>query len=146
MGRIFSLPLLAVVVVRISSSHGQIALYNSSSFAHSTVSLSLACQAALTTSIACDNALLLYATTNFAGGINDTVLSTQLCPQTCAKSLSSYHNSVASACAKDQQPWPGQPVTYFGDLLWAYQNQTCLKDGASGAYCASESVSSPTRY
>ena len=114
--------------------NAQIELWNSTTL-QAAAPLSAKCSSALEAAVNCDPALQLYATSQYVGAIDMTVLSNQLCPAACASSLASWHKSVASACANDPQHGSGFPATYEGDFLWAYQNQTCLKDSSTGEYC-----------
>ena len=103
-----------------------------------TTTISTGCANAMKANIACDPELVDFATSGYYGALGNTSIQASFCASTCATSLASYHNSVASACAKDPQPWGGLPATWVGDSLWAYQNRTCLKNPSTGAYCTGE--------
>ena len=53
----------------------------------------------------------------------------------CGTALSKYHGSVTASCAKDPQPWVGVPANYYGDLIWAQYNLTCVKDPKTKQWC-----------
>lgn len=100
-----------------------------------TVTLSQLCVAAMEASLSCDPYLQLLANQDYYGSMEDSSLQTSLCNPACGSALSSYHASVTSACRSDPQPWQGLPAEWYGDMLWAAYNQTCLKDKTSDFYC-----------
>lgn len=100
-----------------------------------TVTLSRLCVTAMEASLPCDPYLQLLANQDYYGSMEDSNLQSSLCDPACGSTLSSYHASVISACKSDPQPWQGLPAGWYGDMLWAAYNQTCLKDNTSGLYC-----------
>ncbi|KAI4161591.1 MAG: hypothetical protein LQ342_004732 [Letrouitia transgressa] len=64
-------------------------------------------------SIACDPYLLSLAATNFYGTLNDVNLQNTICASACGSSLSTYHNSVQTACKNDLDPWDNVPAVYY---------------------------------
>lgn len=100
-----------------------------------TVTLSQLCVAAMEASLSCDPYLQLLANQDYYGSMEDSSLQTSICNPACGSALSSYHASVTSACRSDPQPWQGLPAEWYGDMLWAAYNQTCLMDRTSDFYC-----------
>ena len=100
-----------------------------------TVTLSQLCVTAMEASLSCDPYLQLLANQDYYGSMEDSSLQSSLCNPACGSALSSYHASVTSACRSDPQPWQGLPAGWYGDMLWAAYNQTCLKDKTSEFYC-----------
>ncbi|KAL9037145.1 MAG: hypothetical protein Q9214_005828, partial [Letrouitia sp. 1 TL-2023] len=98
-------------------------------------SISPACRSAMDASIACDPYLLSLAATNFYGTLNDANLQNAICASACGSSLSSYHNSVQTACKNDLDPWDNVPAVYYGDFIWAHYNLTCIKDPQTQKWC-----------
>ncbi|KAI0296451.1 hypothetical protein BC826DRAFT_1005164 [Russula brevipes] len=96
------------------------------------VTNSSACGKALQTSIACDSSLQQASQTYF-----DANHSTVVCTSDCFTSLASYRARVATACsdATIQGEDIVYPSTVVADMLLFSYNATCLKDGATGAWC-----------
>ena len=42
---------------------------------------------------------------------------------------------MTASCAKDPLPWVGVPANYYGDLIWAQYNLTCVKDPKTNQWC-----------
>ncbi len=103
--------------------------------ASTTATLSTGCITAMEAPLACDPYIQVLASQDYYGSMDNASLQNSLCEQDCGRSLSKYHSSVASACHSDPQPWSGIPATWYGDLVWASYNQTCLKDSKTGQYC-----------
>lgn len=59
-----------------------------------------------------------------------------LCNSDCAPQLAAYRQKVLTACAGDPQPRPGFPATYWVDAVTSVRELMCLKDSATGKYCA----------
>lgn len=116
----------------------QLLLFNATSVGGGNNELSSGCINALVEPVACDPALLLYATSRYGGAIDEAVLNTRLCSSPCTSSLQDYRNSVHNACIDDPDLWGGFPATHTADFVEAYQNITCLRDKTSGGYCVSE--------
>lgn len=113
----------------------QLVLFNSTCFTGSKA-LPATCKTAMSANIACDPALLRYATSGYNGFLSAALLTNTLCSSICTSALASYRGNVAEKCS-NVDAWPGFPATHTGDFLSAYQNQTCLKD-SSGAWCVSK--------
>ncbi|KAH9478590.1 LysM domain-containing protein [Psilocybe cubensis] len=104
--------------------------------------ISQGCTTALNATINCDPYLQQLVSDDYYGSLNNATLQNSVCAASCGISLKSYHNTVASACANDPQPWDGVPAVWAGDVIWAAYNQTCLKDPTTGAYCVDQIASS----
>lgn len=89
----------------------------------------------MSASIACDPALLTFASVGYVRSMEPSFLSKILCNSECVSNLAAYRKSVAASCST-VEAWPGVPATYNGDFVQAYQNQTCLKS-SSGGWCNS---------
>ena len=109
------------------------------------VNLSQGCVTAMEASLSCDPYLQSLANQDYYGSMDNSSLQSSLCDPACGSTLSSYHSSVISSCISDPQPWPGVPASWYGDVIWAAYNQTCLKDSNSGLYCNGEPVSSASQ-
>lgn len=101
------------------------------------VPLTSACLTALQSTVQCDQSLETVSGSDYYFGIDNGTQSS-LCTDACEESLSSYHESVSNACAGQDQPWDGYPANYFGDLLWATYNYSCLADPKTGSSCMSK--------
>ncbi|KAJ6086049.1 LysM domain protein [Penicillium sp. IBT 16267x] len=98
------------------------------------VTLSDACLDALQGTVNCNSSLVnIAAADSFYGIDNETYVF--LCNDGCSSSLESYHSSVSSACAGQDEAWSGYPATYFGDVYWATYNLSCLAEPISGSSC-----------
>lgn len=98
------------------------------------VTLSDACLDALQGTVNCNSSLVnIAAADSFYGIDNETYVF--LCNDGCSSSLESYHSSVSSACAGQDEAWSGYPATYFGDVYWATYNLSCLAEPTSGSSC-----------
>ena len=102
--------------------------------------VSSACLKAMNATIACDPYLVSLASTNYYGSLNDDNLQSSVCDTACGTALSTYHNSVVSSCANDPKPWNGVPANYYGDLVWAQYNLTCIKDPETHQWCSGWSL------
>jgi hypothetical protein len=85
--------------------------------------------------INCDSYILALATADYHHSLDNDTIQESVCAVGCSLALSKYHNSVTSACAQDAMSWDGIPATYFGDLVWAYFNGSCLRDYTNGMWC-----------
>lgn len=101
----------------------------------SEANLSQGCVNAMQATITCDPYFQFQVSVDAYSYIPPATLDT-VCTTACANSLSSYHNNVKKACAKDPQPWQGTPPELYGDQVWASYNMSCFKDN-SGSYCQS---------
>ncbi|KAL8694818.1 MAG: hypothetical protein Q9218_000577 [Villophora microphyllina] len=101
-----------------------------------TNTISSACHDAMNANIACDPYLVSLATNNYYGTLGDTALQNSVCASNCGTALSNYHNAIHQACGQDEEPWIGVPANYFGDLVWAQYNLTCIKDPATSEWCS----------
>ncbi|KAL8764772.1 MAG: hypothetical protein Q9194_006850 [Teloschistes cf. exilis] len=97
--------------------------------------ISQACHDAMNANLACDPYLVNLATNNYYGSLGDTSLQNSVCDTKCGTALSTYHNSVHQACAQDEDPWLGVPASYYGDLVFAQYNLTCLRDSQTNEFC-----------
>jgi hypothetical protein len=102
--------------------------------------LSPTCTSALSSSFNCPPDFLYAVNDDLRGPFDNHTVFYAFCSNTCSAALSSYHDSVSSACQNDPQPWDGIPATYGIDRLWAYQNRTCLKESVNGSYCTGMST------
>lgn len=99
----------------------------------STSTLAPSCVSAIESEVKCDAYLRLQANTDLYGA--DTVSQATVCTAACSSSLSSYISSVESNCAGQPLPWDDMPHAYFGKVLQATYNMSCLQDPATGQYC-----------
>lgn len=118
-------------------------LYNSTILKNAT-SLAPKCIEAMSTCIACDPALLTFASVGYVSSMEPSFLSETLCSSKCVSSLVAYREGVAAGCST-VDAWPGVPATCNGDSVQAYQNQTCLKS-SSGEWCNSKSSATNTGF
>ena len=45
-----------------------------------------------------------------------------------------------TSCADNSKPWDGVPANYYGDLVWAQYNLTCIKDAKSNEWCSGKTI------
>lgn len=126
---------LALSAIFYGFCQAQFQVLNADDIANSTaVTLSDACLDALQGTVNCNNSLVnIAASVSFYGIDNDTY--SFLCNDGCSSSLESYHSSVSSACAGQDEAWSGYPATKFGDVYWATYNLSCLAEPTSGSSC-----------
>ncbi|OQE12254.1 hypothetical protein PENVUL_c001G06580 [Penicillium vulpinum] len=126
---------LALSVIFYGLCQAQFQVLDADVIANSTaVTLSDACLDALQGTVNCNSSLVnIAAADSFYGIDNETYVF--LCSDGCSSSLKSYHNSVSSACAGQDEAWSGYPATYFGDVYWATYNLSCLAEPTSGSSC-----------
>jgi hypothetical protein len=124
-----------VTALLLTAAHAELFLYNSTILKNAT-SLAPKCIEAMSTCIACDPALLTFASVGYVSSVEPSFLSETLCNSECVSSLAAYREGVAAGCST-VDAWPGVPATYNGDFVQAYQNQTCLKS-SSGERCNSK--------
>lgn len=101
----------------------------------STTTLAPSCVDAVESEVVCDAYLQLQASADTYGADNYT--QAYVCTSTCASSLTSYISNVESTCAGQPLPWDDMPHAYFGKVLQATYNMSCLQD-ATGQYCSRE--------
>lgn len=131
---------LVVLTASFTLCQAQFQVLDADSIANSTsVTLSNACLTALQGTVNCNSSLVNIAAADDVYGINNDTYA-YLCTDSCGSSLESYHNTVSSACAGQDEAWSGYPPTYFGDVYWASYNLSCLADPTSGASCIGESI------
>ena len=123
-----------VILLACSLTEGHVVLFNSSAQGIPS-SVSSGCRQALSSPIECDPMLLRYASGGYVGSIEPAFLEDTICCQSCASSLATYHNNVVRQCGPTEVV-PGFPATYNVNFIWAYQNQTCLRE-PSGDFCIS---------
>ncbi len=99
----------------------------------STSTLSTACVSAIESDVDCDPYLQIQAQADEYG--SDNVTQQYVCTEACSSSLRSYISSAGSNCGDQPLPWEGMPHSYFGKVLQATYNMTCLKDPVTGDYC-----------
>ena len=124
-----------VTATLFAAARAELFLYNSTVLKNAT-SLAPQCIEAMSASIACDPALLTFASVGYVNTIQPALLSNTLCESECVSSLAKYRKGVAAGCST-VDAWPGVSATYNGDFVQSYQNQTCLKS-SSGRWCNSE--------
>lgn len=95
--------------------------------------LAPSCVNAIESQVDCDEYLQLQASADVYGADNTT--QAIVCTTGCASSLNSYLSNVESSCAEQPLPWEDMPHAYFGKVLQATYNMTCLQDSHTGAYC-----------
>ena len=100
--------------------------------------ISSQCSTAIAAEISCDPSLVALTSADSFGAVGDSTLQESMCTTSCGTALSTYHDAVSKACAKDPQPWDGLPAVWAGDAVWATYNRTCLKDPNGGGYCGGE--------
>ncbi|KAK6438098.1 hypothetical protein LTR95_005701 [Oleoguttula sp. CCFEE 5521] len=127
----------------LTTATAQLYLFNTSSLASST-GLTQGCINALTAQVKCDPTLFRYATSKYAGSIDSSILNNTLCAKACVDSLSYNSGLTKTSCSSSTSPWPGLPLWHTINFVWAYQNQTCLKD-SSGSWCTNKlaAISAP---
>lgn len=116
----------------VSRCYAQINLYPDD-LTPSPVDLDAGCISAINDTVDCDSSIISFAFQDFYGSMNMTVQDS-ICAASCGSALSTYRANVLSTCGSTAQMDTGYPVTYVGDLVWAYYNLTCLTD-STGAYC-----------
>lgn len=97
------------------------------------VTLAAACVDAIEADVSCDPYLQLQADADVYGEDNTT--QAYVCTTACGSTLSSYIANVESSCAGEPLPWDGMPHAYFGKVLQATYNMTCLQNPSTGQYC-----------
>ncbi|KAF2730321.1 hypothetical protein EJ04DRAFT_473926 [Polyplosphaeria fusca] len=98
--------------------------------------LSQGCSDALNASIPeCHGYFLWIMQSGWYGSLNNVTYQDILCNQTCGTAFNNYRAKVTSACAKDPQPLPGIPATYWVDSALSAFKSLCLKDSSTGQYC-----------
>lgn len=97
------------------------------------VTLGAACVDAIEGDVSCDPYLQLQADADVYGEDNTT--QAYVCTTDCGSTLSSYISNVESSCSGEALPWEGMPHAYFGKVLQATYNMTCLQDASTGQYC-----------
>lgn len=100
----------------------------------SIVNLTTQCINAMESTVQCDDNLNTIAAADYYLQV-DTADFQSICTTACSTSLTTYHQNVSSACAGQPEAWSGYPATYFGDVLWASWNLTCLSDPKTGQSC-----------
>jgi hypothetical protein len=105
--------------------------------------LSQECITAMEETITCDPFLRSQVMTDEFTYLTPSVRDV-ICTTSCGQSLSSYHDTVESACSSSPQPWDNTPATFYGDQLWAQYNISCFKNTA-GDYCQSRPRKTRTR-
>ena len=118
----------------IGLSHAQINVYPSD-LDPSPVNLNASCIDAINATIACDPGIVPLASQDFYGSFNNATLQDSICADSCGAGIVSYRKNVLSVCGANTEMQVGYPVTYTGDLIWAYYNLTCLTDSSTGEYC-----------
>lgn len=103
------------------------------SSAHLGVTLAAACVDAIEADVSCDPYLQLQAAADVYATDNTT--QAYVCTADCRSTLRSYISNVASSCSGEPLPWEGMPHAYFGKVLEATYNMTCLQDTSTGQYC-----------
>ena len=126
--------LLALAFLHLT--RAQLNLYSDGLFNDNDISSQ--CSTAITAEISCDPSLVALTSADSFGAVGDSALQESLCTTSCGTALSTYHDAVSKACAKDLQPWDGLPAVWAGDAVWATYNRTCLKDPNGGGYCGGE--------
>lgn len=121
----------------LESTQAQLILYNSTAAINTTVTLSVGCENAMMANIKCPSNLFNVAGVGDLVATDNTTVP-QICATGCTSSLTSYHNNIVTACAKDPYPWTGTPATWPGDVMWAFANRTCLMNTTTGKYCVDE--------
>lgn len=99
--------------------------------------ISNACSDALRAPISCDGYLKYVMTGDFYGPIGNGSNHDSFCNPTCGTSLSSYHTSVATACAKDPQPFQGLAATYWADSAKSTWTSLCIKNPSTSEHYTS---------
>ncbi|KAK7958033.1 hypothetical protein PG988_012881 [Apiospora saccharicola] len=99
----------------------------------STTALAPSCVSAIESEVKCDAYLQAQANTDLYGA--DNVTQATVCTEACSSSLGSYISNVDSSCAGQPLPWDDMPHAYFGKVLQATYNMSCLQDPATGQYC-----------
>lgn len=107
-------------------------------------STSLACAAALKSSLSCPSQFTNYPLSDYAGPFTSEDLDS-FCSSTCTASISRYQSSVFNSC-KGSHPFQELPATLAADRMAAYQHRTCLKDMPTGQYCHSKSITTLIEY
>lgn len=102
----------------------------------SSASLSSDCVSAIESSVQCDPYLQLSSQFDEYGA--DNVTQEYVCTTDCASSLETYIINAESACAGQSPAWDGLPHAYYGKILQATYNLSCLKDPSTGVYCTSK--------
>ena len=102
----------------------------------STASLSSNCVSAIESTVQCDQYLQLSSQVDEYGA--DNITQAYVCTANCASSLQSYISNAEAACAGQPPAWDGLPHSYYGKVLQATYNTTCLKDPTTGQYCTRE--------
>ena len=128
--------LLVIVAFLVNGINAQFQLFPNGT--QSTANLSQGCITALNATITCDPYIQQLVATDYYGSLRNATLQDLVCAPACGTSLASYHAHVLAACLTDPQPWQGVPSVWAGDVVWATYNRTCLKDPATGLYCAGE--------
>ncbi|KAF7946088.1 uncharacterized protein EAE97_005126 [Botrytis byssoidea] len=99
----------------------------------STLELPNTCLTALTASIHCDSLLATYTTPQWAGSLENDMLTDSVCDPGCGSSIAFYFNTVSSSFAGYNIT--SAPPVMLGGFVWKGYNETCLKDPTSGLYC-----------
>lgn len=101
--------------------------------------LTAQCINAMESTVQCDDNLNSLAAADYYMEVDATNLQS-ICSQSCSTSLAAYNQNVASACAGEPEAWSGYPATYFGNVLWASWNMTCLSDPTTGQSCMGKKI------
>ncbi|KAK3334067.1 hypothetical protein B0T19DRAFT_459629 [Cercophora scortea] len=110
--------------------------FNNIDFAGQTQNLSAACATEMQAPLSCDPSLLHIMMNNFYGMMGNETVQDLFCNPMCGSELAQYRQRVLAACQDDLQPLPGYPATYWGDVALSAWTTVCLKDSATGQYCA----------
>lgn len=86
----------------------------------SPVVLSDDCISAINATINCDSAITAVAFQDYYGSLSNSTIQDSVCAGTCSSAISGHRQNVLSICGSDAEMDSGYPVTYVGDLIWAY--------------------------
>ncbi|KAI1114042.1 carbohydrate-binding module family 50 protein [Nemania sp. NC0429] len=130
----FLVVLITTVVVFVGEVHGTFFVVDPGTVANSSTStLAPSCVNAIESQVNCDEYLQLQADADIYGPDNTT--QSTVCTTACSSSLTSYISNVESNCGNQPLPWDDMPHAYFGKVLQATYNMSCLRDATTGQYC-----------
>ncbi|KAI0388217.1 hypothetical protein F5Y17DRAFT_463931, partial [Xylariaceae sp. FL0594] len=110
--------------------------FNNTDFVGLTQNLSTSCATAMQAPLSCNPSLLQIMMQNFFGMVGNLTVQDIFCDALCGDQLMSYRQDVVTSCQSDPQPLPGYPATYWADVAISAWTTVCLKDAATGEYCA----------
>lgn len=106
----------------------------------SSLSLTSACETALTQTLYCDDDTSSLLTDGYVDGFDNSTLEASFCATGCRSSIADLYDSVLASCGDTEGVLPGLPFLGLVDEFWSNWNQSCFVDPTTGENCNGERV------